>query len=197
MFFALQFQPEVTSVPMTRPWFNTDQLIIYISSYLPDGWKLVVKEHPNMYADKIGSLVNYRMKTIYEVINGLKNVILAPFNLKSNVLLNYSHAVIAGTGSIGTEALTANKPVLALGNAPYVGISNVYTAKSFSDLSSLLSKLDSICSVSDHSFASTREQLAKLSLLPPNSDLEILSAIHDNEEPWQIPYSSSFNEKII
>ena len=143
LFLALQFQPEVTSVPMTRPWFTTDQLILFISSYLPSNWVLVVKEHPNMYADSVGSLINFRSNTIYSMICNLSTVVLAPYNFKSNILISQSDLVITGTGSVGTEALLSNKPVCCLGNAPYVGLPNVYTSNNFTELSDFLIQLDS------------------------------------------------------
>ena len=130
------------------------------------------------------------------MICNLSNVVLAPYNFKSNILISQSDLVITGTGSVGTEALLSNKPVCCLGNAPYVGLPNVYTSNNFTELSDFLIQLDSLSSPSPSSFETSRLLLQHISNIQPSPDLDTLIQTKSVDELWQIYYSSSFNNVV-
>lgn len=117
---ALHYQPERAIVPMAGAF--CDQLLIadLLASCLPDGWDLVVKEHPWQLAE-MGRGELGRSAGFYRRLTAIPNVRLAPESSDTTTLLDAASAVATATGSIGWQAVARGKPALVFGAAWYRG----------------------------------------------------------------------------
>ncbi len=85
---------------------NIEYLTDVCVKALPEGYKLVVKEHPHFKGGTtLGELKRISQK---------KNVILAPVNANTQQLMKNSSAVIVLCSNIGWQALMYHKPVIVL-----------------------------------------------------------------------------------
>lgn len=107
-FFPLQYEPEVTL--LTQAPLMTDQVWVArrIARALPVGWKLYVKEHPQM--------VEFRPRRFYHELKKNPNVKLVNPAIKSFTLIEKSCLVTTITGTAGFEACLMKKPLITLGN---------------------------------------------------------------------------------
>lgn len=116
IYFGLHVQPELTTNALGGRFVNQYLAIQLISRCLPDGIRLYVKEHPNMYKTRDPS---GRFREFYEMVDDLDNVTLVPAKLNTFELIEKSIAVATITGTLGWEAVFKGKPVLVFGNAFY------------------------------------------------------------------------------
>lgn len=117
--FAANYQPERTTIPDAGKHWHFEQIITDISQKLPDGVKLLVREHPTIFTlpGKVhfrGSL--YRTKQSYEIISKLPNVIIASCKTDIEPLIKNSVAVISLTGTVAYQANMAGKPAFLFGS---------------------------------------------------------------------------------
>jgi hypothetical protein len=138
----LHFQPERTSVPEGLSYSAQWLAIKQISQALPDGMKLVVKEHQAMFRRQLDPRT--RDMNFYHSITQLDNVVVAPLDFDTFTLVDSSSAVVTLTGTVGFEALIRRKPVIALGVAPYKDAPGVFSPKNYTDLSGALRSLKSV-----------------------------------------------------
>lgn len=111
-YFAMHYQPELTTSPLGG-WFVHQYLAIQMLSYcLPDGVWLYVKEHPAILHD----VENTRDIEQYRIIKNLKNVKFVSFEIDSMRLIEGALAVSSITGSVGYESLYKHKPYIMFGN---------------------------------------------------------------------------------
>lgn len=111
IFFALHYQPEMTTSPMGG-WFVHQYLAIeMLSYYAPEGVIIYVKEHPWM----LDRPQNTRDKRLYKRLTESKNVRLVSMKESTQKLLDHCWAVASITGSIGYEALYKKKPYIMFG----------------------------------------------------------------------------------
>ncbi|HWL03547.1 MAG TPA: hypothetical protein VNQ99_01255 [Xanthobacteraceae bacterium] len=115
---ALHFQPERAVVPMAGIF--CDQLLIadMIARNLPNGWRLVVKEHPWQLVP-FGRGELGRQPGFYREIAEMPNTMLAPLNADTQELLRHARAVVTVTGSVGWQAIACGIPALVFGAAWY------------------------------------------------------------------------------
>jgi len=121
VFFPLHCQPEASTLPLSGIY--NDQLLIInlVSSLLPEGVLLYVKEHPAYWNldQRYESVKESRSKAYYDSICKLKNVRLIKHEYSSLKLIDNCYCLVTATGSAGLEALFRNKPVLIFGNTFY------------------------------------------------------------------------------
>jgi len=122
IFYALHFDPEASI--MARARFSSQLSVIkQLSQSLPVGWVLYVKEHPNQFKLNepgwwfyLTSIHKYRTKEFYKEILKFDNVQFLKFSIKSQDIIKSAKAISTINGSISSEALTYNKPLILFGH---------------------------------------------------------------------------------
>lgn len=117
-FMALHMEPEASIQVNTK---FSDQLTIakQVSSMLPDGVFLYIKEHPHQfnmnYPDRsyyLPGVNKFRSVRFYEELLKLPNVRLIDIAIPSEQLISKSKAVLTLSGTASTEAVLLNKPAI-------------------------------------------------------------------------------------
>lgn len=111
IFFALHYQPEMTTSPMGGWYVHQYLAIEMLSHYAPRGVLIYVKEHPWM----LELPQNTREKELYLCLVKMKNVVLVSMKESTQKLLDNCSAVASITGSVGYEALYKKKPYIMFG----------------------------------------------------------------------------------
>jgi len=125
-FFPLQLEPEV-SLLLLASW-ATDQrhIIKQIAKSLPVGYKLYVKEHPQM--------VSYRPMSYYEELKKIPNIILIDPRINSFEVIKHAKLITTITGTVGWEAILLKKPVITFGDIFYNKIPGVKNCRTMEQL---------------------------------------------------------------
>lgn len=151
--YALHYEPEATI--MNRTVYNSQ---IYdlemLSSCLPSGWKLYVKEHPQQFKSAtldpsyLKQVPRFRSKYFYQKLMNIENVELLDDRLSSSSLLDKNtYPNIRGfasiNGTIALECLYAKKPIILFDVAStlYQYISGVPEIKTFDDLKTVVQNI--------------------------------------------------------
>lgn len=123
VFFAMHFQPERTTQPEGLEFEDQFLALAIISRSLPDGWSVVVKEHPRQFelSPLPLRLRHARTPSDYQEIAELKNVVFAPLEMSTGELISNASATATITGSAGWEAINAGKPAFVFGPCWYAG----------------------------------------------------------------------------
>lgn len=143
VYFPLHFQPERTTLPGGGHYTDQWHLVQTLSRSLPDGWQLIVKEHPRQFRSDI-MWRNARWRGFYEQCAAQPGVVLATLDTPSNVLIAHSQCMATITGTAGWEGLQAGKPVLVFGYPFYRFCPGVHRV---SDVETCRVALDTIRSV--------------------------------------------------
>lgn len=115
VYFALHFQPEVTTSPLGKHF--VDQVLaidILASACKKLNVKLYVKEHP-----RIVNRTESRTKAFYDQILYHENVKLINRDYDSKILIENSICVSSITGTVNFEAIFHRKPSISFGNVFY------------------------------------------------------------------------------
>lgn len=141
VYFPMHYQPELTTTPLGNESSDQFYVIRALSRSLPNGYKLVVKEHPSQFSRVLFGEQG-RHLGCWELVSNLKNVILADLSISSISLIQNASAVVTITGTAGWEAMVNGKPCLHFGGAWYQNF-HQSTRVNFSDLKSkLIATLD-------------------------------------------------------
>ena len=108
IYFALHYQPELTSSPLGGLYVNQLLPIKLLSYYLPDDVKIYVKEHP-------AQTCMGRNTDLYDELLKIPKVILIKQSVSSYTLVKNSIAVSSLTGTVGWEAQFFGKPFIMFG----------------------------------------------------------------------------------
>lgn len=138
-YFPLHLQPEAST--QSRSFLFEDQLYLIklISKELPDGVKLVIKEHPAYFMrNNVEDISKYRNKRFYETLFSMNNILLSEYSTLSQELIENSNGVISISGSVIMEAYLSNKPALVFGETNYKHLDNVTVVNDESDISKFL-----------------------------------------------------------
>lgn len=117
-FMALHMEPEASIQVNTK---FSDQLTIakQVSSMLPEGVFLYIKEHPHQFnlnaADRsyyLAGVDKFRSVRFYKELLKLQNVRLVDIEIPSEQLIASSKAVLTLSGTASTEAVLLNKPAI-------------------------------------------------------------------------------------
>ena len=114
VYFPLHLQPEAQTSPMGGVFVDQHLAVEMMARTLPEGWVLLVKEHPVQRLAK-------RDYGFYERLGRIGNVRLVSRSTGTFALMEQCRAVATITGTAGWEALFMGKPVLVFGNAFYRG----------------------------------------------------------------------------
>jgi Capsule polysaccharide biosynthesis protein len=114
VYFPLHFQPEATTLPMGGHLYDQLNNLRLLQAALPDGWRIVVKEHPQMLKfDK--EWARARGTVFYETLRDLADVDLAPIDFPSTQLSEAARLVATTTGTAGWEAILKGRHALVFG----------------------------------------------------------------------------------
>lgn len=114
IYFPMNLQPECTTVPQAGVFSDQILSLRMLSSVLPVGWKIYVKEAPNMFKWHRGSFA--RHNTYYEDIASIDNIEFVPLVADPFLLIDKSQCVVCSTGTAGWEAILRGVPVMMLGD---------------------------------------------------------------------------------
>ena len=110
-FFPLNTEPEVALLVYGKHFKNQIETIRNISTNLPIGFKLIVKEHPNA--------IGFRSSNYYKKILNIPNVVLMGPNEKASDIIKLSKIVFVTYGTIGLETIIKKKPLINFSKYPY------------------------------------------------------------------------------
>lgn len=114
-----------------------------LSSLLPKGWILYVKEHPDtfklnnsyfyLYFNEGAGI--YKSIKFYREIRRMKNVLVLDKNISSDILVKQCQGIATFSGTVAMEALMAHKPVMLFGGDRYIySLSEcIYKIRSYDD----------------------------------------------------------------
>ncbi len=121
IYFSLHFEPE--AVVAGRCDMDSQIVAIQmISNHLPEGWKLVIKEHPLQF--QVNTLLHYsfvlgtykfKSQLFYKTLCEMKNVKLLDLGTDIKEIINNSQATASLNGTVVSESVLLNKPVLVFG----------------------------------------------------------------------------------
>jgi len=132
IYFPLHFQPEASTTPMGGVFGDQLLAISLLSTHLPDGVNIYVKEHY-----KPSSWI-CRTTDFYEELLRLPNVHLISMNSDTFALREHCTAVATVTGSAGFEALFRGKPVFLFGHRYYQYARGVFRIYSKQDMATAI-----------------------------------------------------------
>ncbi len=115
-FFALGYEPEM-SLSLLAPFADQLYLVRQTARSLPVGWKLYVKEHPEM--------VPYRPRAYYKELKKIPNVRLMNPALDGTTLVAHSQLIVTVTGSAAWEGVLLKKPGIVFGDRFYNALSMI------------------------------------------------------------------------
>ncbi|EIM77266.1 hypothetical protein A3SI_06754 [Nitritalea halalkaliphila LW7] len=113
--FFLHYQPERTTMPEGYEFVDQVYAAKMISLLLPEGTRLLVKEHPSMFTRQ--SEPKFRSVKSYQLLADLPNVSLCPMELDNFSLVDNSQVVITINGTVALEAFIRKIPVITLGRS--------------------------------------------------------------------------------
>ena len=111
-YYPLHYEPESTIDMFSTYTRDQLQVIRWLSSALPAGYSLVVKEHPNMPPGA-------RPLGYYRRLAQIPAVRLLPVHTDGYDIIQKSAGVATLAGTTGFEALCLGKPILLIGHAFY------------------------------------------------------------------------------
>jgi hypothetical protein len=152
VYYCLHFDPEATTLPKDKVFSNQLLNIRIISSSLPKGWKLYVKEHPhqlnsdlykNIFLNQLHSIDIFRSKSFYNYINQLTNVYLVSLDIEHKQLMKNAEYIVSNTGTVFREATNMKKQCITFSNKSiYNFLNNVHCVKNHKDCKFIFNKTD-------------------------------------------------------
>ena len=139
IYFPLHMQPEASSRPLGGIYADQVVLIDALAAALPEGVKLVVKEHPLQF-DKLAKIY-FRRNNFYKRVVAHKNVVVLHHSVPSPTLLARCIAAVTLTGTTAFEALSVGKYCFVMGASPFVRAPNALVPKSQDALRAVLARL--------------------------------------------------------
>jgi hypothetical protein len=121
VYFALHFQPERSTQPEGGIFEDQLLAIVALSNFIPLGWKIFVKEHPRQFDFWPPDLrrLHSNRSELYSKLGKLKNVVMMPIELDSEILIKNSEVCSTISGSVGWQAINQGKPSIVFSNCWY------------------------------------------------------------------------------
>jgi len=119
IYFPLHLQPELTTSAIGNKYADQILALEQLTSFLPNDYFIYVKENPKQTYKE-------RNSTFYKRLSLLDNVILVSPVLNTYDLIKNSKFVATITGTVGYEALSGGKAVLAFGSPWYKNLHGVF-----------------------------------------------------------------------
>ncbi|MAB80219.1 MAG: hypothetical protein CMJ89_12775 [Planctomycetes bacterium] len=131
VYFALHYQPEATTSPMGGIFVDQYYAVLMIARALPQGYKVVVKEHPRQRFWQ-------RFPENYALLANEPKVVFVSQRTSSAELTRKAAIIAPITGTVGWEALFQGKPVMLFGEAFYESLPGVMRVNSQEDIRTML-----------------------------------------------------------
>ena len=159
--FALQVTPE-TSINSLEPYF-IDQVraIDLIRLNMPNGFYLVVKEHPSMKG--------LRKTSFYKELRKKAGIILVSPDVDTKALIEKAKLIATITGTIGFEAWMMDKPALLFGPSFFSHL--VYRYDSYRNFKQALEKM-----IFEHQPMSKSQKIVELAKI---YNISFPTVVHD------------------
>ncbi len=144
VYLPLNYQPEKTSSPDGGWYADLLLMVRSVSTALPKGYQLYVREHPATFLNSItgaGRGHMLRTEAFYDALANQPNVRLISLGDDPFALIDRSHGVVTLTGTAGWEAVNRGKPVLCFGAAWYIGCPGVEAIWNFANVKEAVWKL--------------------------------------------------------
>lgn len=149
--YFLHFEPEAVVTSNSQIIDSQIAQIRMISEFLPNGWVLYVKEHPDTY-EKINSwemeyfipeMPTFYTEYFYDKIVSFKNVKLINYKESAHELINNSSGIATIAGTVMTEAVIQNKPILMFADNRHVYSLNkdIFHIESSTDVENAIFKI--------------------------------------------------------
>lgn len=110
-FYPVHYEPEATVSYVGQFVDSQQNLIAHLSSLLPVGYRLVIKEHPN----QLGALSTRRWNNL----STLSNVVIAPSEINSRDIMTKCEAVFTIASSAGFESAVMSIPTIVFSECYY------------------------------------------------------------------------------
>ncbi|MGI1677495.1 MAG: hypothetical protein K6L75_02075 [Cellvibrionaceae bacterium] len=138
VYMPLQFYPEcsIDYWGTSEELSNFYEVVKKIISNKYEKVLIVAKEHP--------SATGLRKISFYKQFSENSEVILAPFDVPSNLVIEHAEVILTWTGSVGVEAIMRDKCLVTFGDAYYdygYGIKKLENYMELSRLDSVLEKV--------------------------------------------------------
>ncbi|MDA3937055.1 MAG: hypothetical protein PF636_09450 [Actinomycetota bacterium] len=143
VYFPLHFQPERTTNP--EGGILRDQFIAIstIHDAMPEGWLLLVKEHPTQFnQNPVFATPKGRARRDYEDLVKLRRVRLVSTDIPSSSLVRDSKATISITGTACWEAAINGVPGIHMAHTWYEGFPNTHFMPGFNDLKAFFDQIE-------------------------------------------------------
>jgi len=128
IFVPLHYQPEASTSPLGGAFVDQILMIRLLASYLPEGWRIYVKEHRTTFDPGLrGDFA--RDEEYYPQIASIKGVTLVPLSYTSFDLIDKARAVATVTGTAGWESVLRGIPSIVFGNAWYKDCHGVFDGR--------------------------------------------------------------------
>jgi hypothetical protein len=138
VYFPLHFQPEASSSVKGRNFYRLREAVAFLASGLPEGWELLVKEHPH----QIRRLYP-REPGFYSQIASIPRVKLMPHHHDNESLVAGARAVACVShSSITAHAAVNGKTVISLGDSHFRQAPNYFCVASLEQLRHVLASID-------------------------------------------------------
>jgi Capsule polysaccharide biosynthesis protein len=130
--YFMHYQPERTSLPEGLLFAQQWLALRLLSWAMPEGWTLLVREHPSMWLNALD--ITVRTPNLYRDIASLPNAKICSMDVDTFEIIDESRAVATLTGSVGFQAILRNRPVLAFGIPAYKDHPACFSVSSLGDL---------------------------------------------------------------
>lgn len=117
--YFLHFEPEAVITSFASVMDSQLMYIKLLSTALPKGWKLYVKEHPDTYKlnkwafeHNIPCAPTFITPYFYETIANMPNVQLIDYHIPASELLERAKAISTIAGTITLEGIINKKPII-------------------------------------------------------------------------------------
>lgn len=134
VYFPLHLQPECSTNPQGGLFDDQLLTLSLLSSALPNGWFIYIKENPLQWHFPQGIL--RRHPGYYEQMAAIPHVKFVPADVSTYTLLSSARAVGTVTGTVGWEAIMNHVPILLFGYTWYMdcpGVLRVHDVMSCKD----------------------------------------------------------------
>ena len=110
IYVPLNFQPELSTLPMGGDFFEQRFMIELLNANCPNNYQILVKDHPKQDLN-VG-----RNESFYKSLSEMQNVLLIDPKISNESLVKKADIVSVVTGTLGFQALCNGKKVLVFGN---------------------------------------------------------------------------------